>query len=60
MVVRLVPSDKMGGNPGKGGSAGGEGLNQVHADFESSSQEVASIVTDIKVIGRRGNKLEGA
>jgi hypothetical protein len=60
MVAFLVLGDKMGGLPGKAGSSGGEGLNQVHADFESSSQEVASTVTDIKVIGRRGNKLEGA
>ncbi len=60
MVVLLVPGDKMGGHSRMGGTGGGEGLSQVHADFESSSREVASIVTDIKVIGRRGNKLEGA
>jgi predicted RNA-binding protein YlqC (UPF0109 family) len=60
IVVLFVFSGEMGGLLGKSGRGVGEGLNQVLADLKSGGQEVASIVTDIKVIGRRGNVLESA
>jgi hypothetical protein len=60
MVVLLVLGGKMRSLLGKGGRGGGETLNQVLADIEFGGQKVASIITDIKVIGRRGNELDGA
>ncbi len=52
--------DKVGGLLGRSSRGGGEGFNQVLANLESGGQEVASIVTDIKVIRRRGNVLKSA
>jgi hypothetical protein len=60
MVILLVLGGKMGGFLGKSGRGGGKGLNLVLADLELGGQEVASIVTDVKVIGQWRNEFEGA